>query len=147
MKFYDLVINSHVFVSTGFTIVALTILIRSIRGLRKNAIYTNLDNTVSIVFLGFLYVQLILGILLYFVLGDQSAGATSMEEAAKQMSIRFWVLEHFVVMIFALFLSQLGWIFIRSSKLDINKHKNTLFYFGVSILLVVISSGVGLIWR
>jgi len=92
-------------------------------------------------------VQLILGVLLYFVLGDNSDGANSLEEAAKQMSIRFWALEHFVIMIFALFLSQLGWVFIRKSRLDLNKHKNTLFYFGISILLIFISTGVGLIWR
>jgi uncharacterized membrane protein YozB (DUF420 family) len=147
MKFYDLVINSHIFVSTVFILIAITVLVLSIRGWRQGKAYTKVDSNISIIFLIFLYVQLILGLLLYFVLGDNSGGANSLEEAAKQMSIRFWALEHFVIMIFALFLSQLGWVFIRKSRLDINKHKNTLFYFGISIFLIIISTGIGLIWR
>ncbi len=147
MEFYDLIISIHGIVSTAFTLTALTILIRSIRGWSLKKAYTKLDNSISILFLVFLYVQLILGILLYFVLGDNQSGAHSMEEAMKQTAIRYWALEHFIIMIFALFLSQIGWVFIRKAKLDLNKHKNTLFYFGVSILLIIISTGIGLIWR
>lgn len=147
MEFYDLVINTHIFVSSIFTIIAIIILFRSIRGWRLKKSFTNWDKNISILYLIFLYIQLILGFLLYFVLGSKSGGAASMEEAAQHTSFRFWVLEHFAIMVFALFLSQLGWVFIRNSKLDINKHKNTLFYFGTSILLIIISTGIGLIWR
>jgi p-aminobenzoyl-glutamate transporter AbgT len=147
MEFYDIVINTHSFVSLIFTLIALIILARSIRGWSQNKAYTKFDSNFSVIFLVFLYLQLILGVLLYFVLGDHSGSARSMQDAVEQMSLRFWALEHFVIMIFALFLSQLGWIFIRNARLDINKHKNTLFYFGISILLIVISTGIGLIWR
>ncbi len=147
MEFYDLIINIHGIISTVFTITAITILLRSIRGWSLNKAYTKLDKNISILFLVFLYIQLVLGILLYFVLGNQQSGAESMEEAITQTSIRYWALEHFIIMIFALFLSQIGWVFIRKSKLDLNKHKNTLFYFGISILLIFISTGIGLIWR
>lgn len=147
METYDVVIAVHGLVSSVFTLLAVVLLIRSISGLSLKKPYTKWDNNISILFLVFLYIQLILGILLYFVLGNQSGGAPSMEAAAEQMSLRFWALEHFVIMIFALFLSQLGWIFIRKSKLDLNKHKNTMFYFGISILLIIISTGIGLIWR
>ncbi|MAE07542.1 MAG: hypothetical protein CL661_02135 [Bacteroidetes bacterium] len=147
MEFHDLIIHIHGIVSTVFTLTALTILVRSIRGWSLNKAYTNLDKKISILFLVFLYIQLVLGILLYFVLGDNQSGAESMEEAMKQSSFRYWALEHFIIMIFALFLSQIGWVFIRKAKLDLNKHKNTLFYFGISILLIFISTGIGLIWR
>lgn len=147
MEFYDLVIRTHGFVSSIFTIIAIIIIYRSIRGWSFKKAYTKWDNNISILFLVFLYIQLILGILLYFVLGNQTGGASNMEEAAQQLSLRFWALEHFAIMIFTLFLSQMGWIFIRKSQLDVNKHKNTVFYFGISILLIIISTGIGLIWR
>lgn len=147
MEFYDLIINIHGIISTVFTITAITILVRSIRGWGLKKVYTKLDKSISVLFLCFLYIQLVLGLLLYFVLGNQQSGAKSMEEAITQTSIRYWALEHFIIMIFALFLSQIGWVFIRKSKLDLNKHKNTLFYFGISILLIFISTGIGLIWR
>ncbi len=147
MELYDIVINIHGFVSSFFTIIALIILVRSIRGWSFKKVYTKWDNKISVLFLVFLYIQLVLGILLYFVLGGQHDGAASIAEATEQRSLRFWALEHFVIMIFALFLSQMGWIFIRKSRLDLNKHKNTLFYFGTSIILIIISTGIGLIWR
>lgn len=147
MEFYDLIINIHGIISTVFTITAITILVRSIRGWSLKKVYTKLDKSISVLFLCFLYIQLVLGLLLYFVLGNQQSGAKSIEEAIMQTSIRYWALEHFIIMIFALFLSQIGWVFIRKSELDLNKHKNTLFYFGISILLIFISTGIGLIWR
>lgn len=147
MEFYDLIIKTHGIISTAFTITAITILVRSIRGWGLKKAYTKLDKNISVLFLVFMYIQLVLGILLYFVLGNQQSGAESIEEAINQTSLRYWALEHFIIMIFALFLSQIGWVFIRKSKLDLNKHKNTLFYFGISILLIFISTGIGLIWR
>ena len=147
MEFYDLIINIHGIISTAFTIAAIIILVRSIRGWSFMKVYTKWDKNISILFLVFMYIQLVLGILLYFVLGEQPIGAESMEDALQQTSLRYWALEHFTIMIFALFLSQIGWVFIRKSKLDLNKHKNTLFYFGISILMIFISTGIGLIWR
>ena len=81
MKFYELVIDSHIIVSTVFMIIAILIVVRSIRGWRLKKAYTKFDRNLSIVFLVFLYVQLILGLLLYFVLGNRAAGAATMEEA------------------------------------------------------------------
>ncbi len=147
MGSYDLVFNIHRFVSAIFIIITIIILVRSYRGRKFKTSYTNFDKNIAALFLVFLYIQLVLGVLLYFGLGKQSVGAASFEETVEKMSLRFWALEHSIVMMFALFLSQLGWIFIRKSKLDLNKHKNTLFYFGISILLIIISTGIGLIWR
>ncbi|MCF6342293.1 MAG: hypothetical protein L3J31_05750 [Bacteroidales bacterium] len=147
MEIYDLFMSIHGIVSTVFTILAILILYRSISGWVYRKSYTKLDKYNSLAFLVFLYIQLVLGILIYLFLGDQGHGVSSLEEATRQMSLRFWALEHFIIMIFTLFLSQLGWVFIRKSRSDLKKHKNTLFYFGLSILLIVASTGVGLIWR
>lgn len=147
MEFYEIVTNSHGMVSTFFTIIAIVILYRSIGGWCFKKPYTKWDRKISQLFLTFLYIQLILGVLLYFVLGTRTVGAPSVEEAALQTDLLFWTLEHFSIMIFSLFLSQIGWIFIRKSRLDINKHKNTVFYFGTSIFLIVISIGIAMVWR
>lgn len=147
MEFSDIVINIHRVVSSIFIVMAIVLLVRSIAGWRLRKPYTVFDRNISAVLLALLYAQLVVGLLLYFELGNQQGGATSMEEATRAMSIRFWALEHFIVMMFALLLTQVGWIFINKSKLDLNKHKNTLFYFGISILLIIISTGVGIIMR
>lgn len=141
MDSYSLSINSHIVFSTLFTIVSVIILFRSTKGYMLDKSYTRFDIIVAISYLALLYGQLVTGLILYFVLGDQSNTNTD------GASLRFWVLEHFVIMMFSLVLSQIGWVFIRSSKKDRNKHRNTLLYFGISIVLIVGSSLIGMIWR
>lgn len=141
MDTYSLTINSHIVFSTLFTIVSVIILFRSATGYHKMKEYTRFDRILSMNYLGLLYIQLVLGVLLYFVLGDMTEKTTDGD------TFRFWALEHFVVMMFALFLSQIGWVFIKNSKQDKNKHRNTLFYFGISIVLIIGSSLVGMLGR
>jgi hypothetical protein len=147
MDISNLVINIHRVGSSIFVILAIVLFIRSISGWKNKMPYTNFDKNISAVLLAILYIQLIAGVILYFALASQRGGATNMDEATRAMSVRFWAIEHFIVMMFTLLLSQLGWIFIRNSKLDLNKHKNTLFYFGTSILVIIISTGIRLISR
>lgn len=141
MDTYSLTIKSHIVFSTLFTIISILILFRSVTGYFKGKVYTGQDRVLSISYLALLYIQLVLGLLLYFVLGDLSA------KGSDSASFRFWALEHFVVMMFALFLSQIGWVLIKNSKQDTNKHRNTLFYYGISILLIIGSSLAGVLGR
>jgi len=147
MEISDLVINIHRVVSTLFATLAIFLLVRSIRGWRLKKTYKAIDRNLTTILLVLLYIQMVAGLLLYFVLSIQRGGAGSMEAAAREMSIRSWALEHLIIMMFALFLSQLGWLFISRSKLDLNKYKNTLFYFGTSIILIILSIGYGLLSR
>ena len=141
MDSYSLAINSHIVFSSLFTIVSIVVLYRSVQGFRLPGAYTRFDRIVALNYLVLLYIQLVLGLLLYFVLVDKTS------PNAEEASLRFWALEHFVIMMFALFLSQIGWILIKNSKKDKNKHRNTLLYFGISIVLIVGSSLIGMIWR
>lgn len=147
METGDLVINIHRAVSTMFVIMAVILIVRAAKGLKKNRPYTKTDRRIAVLVLLLLYVQLFAGLILYFALGNLREGASSIEEARRIMSIRFWALEHFIIMMFALFLSQLGWIFIVKSGLDSTKHKNALLYFGISFLIIIIPTGLALVWR
>jgi len=62
-------------------------------------------------------------------------------------SLRFWAIEHIALMIFALFLTQLGRIFIRKSTAPVRKFKASLFYNGTAVLLILFSVSVALIFR
>jgi hypothetical protein len=62
-------------------------------------------------------------------------------------SLRFWAIEHIALMIFALFLTQLGRLFIRRSNNPVRKFKASLFYYGVALLLILFSVSIALIFR
>ncbi|MBI9035247.1 MAG: hypothetical protein JEZ03_12320 [Bacteroidales bacterium] len=140
---YSTVINIHIIVSTLFTIVGLIIVIKSFQGWILKKSYTKFDNLSSLIFLSLLYIQLILGVLMYFFMGS-SDHTGSMSESVDTSILRFWVIEHFSFMIFALFLSQLGRLFIVNNLTGTRKHKNTVFYYGISFILIMISAGMGM---
>jgi len=60
------------------------------------------------------------------------------QEAASK---RFWPVEHIVLMIFALFIANLGLIFSIKSSNDKLKFKRIFVYYLISILLIAISLG------
>jgi hypothetical protein len=68
-----------------------------------------------------------------------------MEQVVENAKFRFWVVEHLATMIFALMLSQIGWILIRNSSSSRNKFRNTVFYYGISLIIIVISTAIALI--
>ena len=143
---YDIIFGIHLFVSSIFILLGFIILYRSVRGWISSRPYTRIDHAGSIGFLSLLYVQFFLGLMLYFFLGSaERSGELSMEEAQHNYNLQYWVIEHFSIMIFALFLSQVGRIFISKSGSDIQKHKKVIFYFGISLLLSLTSAGLGML--
>ncbi len=142
---YNIVINIHVIISSLFTFAGLFLIIKAILGWIKNSSYTPTDNYLSLFFLVLLYIQLVLGLLMYFFLGSADhTGSMDMNEVVENSSLRFWVIEHFSFMIFALFLSQLGRLFIINNLTSKRKFKNTIFYYGISFVLIMISAGMGM---
>ena len=57
----------------------------------------------------------------------------------KLASKRFWPIEHIVLMLFALFIANLGLIFSNSTQVDREKHRKVLIYYAISIVLIVLS--------
>ena len=141
---YDLIINTHVVVSTIYIVLGIVTLIRAIRGMVAEKTFLPLDNYLSLSFVLLLYIQLILGFWMYFYPGAQELNAgMTIADAYNAHNVRFWVVSHFSVMIFALILSQLGRIHISNNLQDVRKFRNTVFYYGISYILVLISAGLG----
>ena len=143
---YDIVIKVHIVVSTCFFISGVVLLTLSVAGwVNKKEGRMRQFNRFSIIFLTLLYLQLTTGLLLYFFLKpDISASMTSLAEAMEKSALRFWAIEHVSLMIFALILSQIGWLFIRHLKENVRKYKAASFYYGISFLVVLTSAAMAL---
>ncbi len=95
-----------------------------------------------------LYFQLILGSLIYYLLRTTQEGPMwEVPDTQNDASLRFWAIEHIALMIFALFLTQLGRAFIKKSLGPLRKFRASLFYFGTSLLLILFSVGMALFSR
>jgi len=137
---YQLIKNVHAFISIAFLIIAIWLLVRSVQGIRMNASYTRLDKYLSYGFIINLYLQLIFGLILFSNHGLVTEHDYSNAEGALKMaSNRFWPIEHIVLMLFALFIANLGLIFSNQSLTGKEKHKKILIYYMSAIVMIAIS--------
>jgi len=137
---YSIIKHVHTVISGAFMIFAVWLIIRSVQGIIKNRAYTGLDKFISYGFIINLYLQLVFGLILFSnhnsSVDDNFSNA---EGALKLASNRFWPIEHIVLMLFALFIANLGLILTNQSQSDKEKHKKILTYYVVSILMISIS--------
>lgn len=129
----------HTVISMTFLIVATWLFYRSVGGFFKNRSYTRLDKILSYAFIVNLYLHLIFGFLLMANPASQSGQGLANQDINMMASNRFWPIEHIVLMLFALFIANLGLIFSNSTQIDREKHRKVLIYYAISIVLIVLS--------
>ncbi len=130
----------HTIISGTFAIVAIWLVIRSLRGIIKGAPYVSLDKYLSYGFIITLYLQLIFGLILFANPSDVQ-GSAGVQDAMKLASKRFWPIEHIVLMLFALLIANLGLIFSSQSSIDKDKHKKVLIYYMIALVMIAVSLG------
>jgi len=140
ISIYQITMGVHYLVSIFFLISAIWLLIRSTRGVSLELEYTKLDRWLAYFFIINLYLQLLFGIILFANIGlPLGAGYQSPDGSVAVVSKRLWPIEHIVLMLFALFIANLGLIFSGKSSLAKEKHRKILVYYAVSISLIAIS--------
>lgn len=144
---YKFLILFHVVTSSVFIIVAIAVTARSIAGWSKNLKYSKTDKYMINLFMILLYLTLLHGIIMYFFIDPSSKSTMDIQSAIKRASLRFWVVEHFYFMTFALVLSQIGGIFIRKTTIDKNRFAYASFYYGIATLITIISMTFYFIYR
>ena len=97
----------------------------------------------NLAFVASMDLQLVLGLLLYFVSPLIQAGLANMGAAMADAALRFFVVEHATYMIVAVALAHVGSVMVRRAKSDGAKHTRTLIWFGLSLVVVV----AGIPWQ
>jgi hypothetical protein len=142
---YSFAFRSHIFISTITILAGISSLVISVHGLVRKRNYRRSDELVSLFFNVALYFQLFLGFLIYYLLRTSLQGPMwEVPDTQNDASLRFWAIEHIALMIFALFLTQLGRVFIKKSKEPYRKFRASLFYFGTSLFLILFSMTMAL---
>jgi hypothetical protein len=142
---YSVAFKIHIFISTITLLTGIFTIALSIQGLIRKREYGRKDLVLSVVFNVALYFQLILGFLIYYLLRSTLEGPLwEVPDTQNDASLRFWAIEHIALMIFALFLTQLGRVYIKRSKGTSRKFRASLFYFGTSLSLILFSVGMAL---
>jgi hypothetical protein len=119
-------------------VAAIFVIVYASKGLSSKTAYTVSQKRWSLIFLSSLHLQLLVGILLYFVLSPLTAEALSnFGGAMKDPVLRFWAVEHAIVNIIAVALAQTGSILVKRISDSQSKHRRTLIWTGLALFLIL----------
>ena len=101
--------------------------------------YSRIDKYIAFAFLVNLYLQLVLGLLLFSKLGVGSDYSYLENGNSEMIGKRLWPIEHIVLMVFALFIANLGYISALQTHNSIKRHKKILIYYFIAMVLIAYS--------
>lgn len=117
-----------------FILIALVlVLVRAWSGWMGKKPFVKADNTASVVLLGLAHLQLLLGLIQYFVTSAYTTGGMPLSDPW----VRYFKMEHISGMILAVVLIQLGRTFSKKARTDEEKHKKLAIYTTVAALIIV----------
>lgn len=135
MNIYPILVHIH----SGLRWLVLLFIIAAIvnAGLkltRKSSSHCN-DCAFNRLALIFMHLQLVLGLVLYFISPKVVFDATSMKDSL----LRFFLVEHIGLMIIAVILITIGYVKSDRAVDELKKQKQVLVYFSIALLLVLVS--------
>ena len=137
---YSAILVIHIIISIFLIFLALYIVVRSSIGVLKQIPFSNFqDIQLPIAAVVLLYLELILGLLLYGIYIYKLESLITQANADAYFSARFWAVEHAILMFFAIIFGHLGLVYAKNLSDNNQKFKKNLLYFGLSFVLISIS--------
>lgn len=84
-----------------------------------------------------MHTQLLIGLVLYFVSPYAQPG--NMGAAMKDTMLRYWTVEHTVMMLFSVILVTVGHSRSKKAIAALNKHRAIALYYGLALLVVLLA--------
>ena len=108
----------------------------AISGLVNKRTYTSGDSRSNFFFMLSCDIQLTIGLILYFI-NSWFDRLKDLGNNMKDSNSRFFTMEHGLMMIIALILVHVGRVSVKKAPTDAAKHKRTLLFFGLALLLIL----------
>ena len=135
---YSFVLATHNIVRWLVLIFGILAIIKAFIGWSGKKEWRGLDDKLGLGFIISLDVQVLLGLLLYLVFSPTTKAAFSDIGAAMADSdLRFFLVEHFLMMVIALVLAHIGRSRAKKADTDIAKHKNAAVFYTIAMLLIL----------
>ena len=144
---YEFLLISHSWLRWAVLGLGLYALYTYYTGWQAQRKYTVADKKIGSFFIGSLHLQLVIGLLLYFVYSPVVQMAMSnMKVAMKDKELRFYAMEHLTMMIIGIAVAQIGSIKARKKSSDTSKFKTAFIWFAVALFIILLMIPWG-IWN
>ena len=112
-------------------------LIMALVGLFGRRSYTEANRKVNLFSMISAHIQLLTGLILYFV--SPKVMFSNMSAAMKDPVIRYWTVEHLVMMLFAVILITIGHSRSKKAIDAVNKHRAIALFYGLALLVILLA--------
>lgn len=109
----------------------------TLRGVATRGPWTDGVRRLGLIFLSSLHVQLVLGLILYVLSPLVRNALGNMSAAMESDQLRFFVMEHLVLMILAIVAAQLGYSLSKRAESDRAKYLRAAIGYGLSGVLLI----------
>ncbi len=116
-----------------FLIVAI---VKSLMGWLGKKPFSKSDNIIGAMLMGVTHLQIVLGFVVYFV-GGWNAGLMNFGAVMKDSIVRFWTIEHAVIMIVVVVLISIGRIKSKKAPTDELKHKKGAIFYIIALIFIL----------
>jgi len=139
MTLYNFVLSVHNILRWIVLILLLVALVRAFWGWFGKKEWTPTDKKVGMFYSVSLDIQLLLGLLLYFVLSPITKSSFNDFGAAMASSdLRFFVFEHVLMMVLAVIFAHVGVVAAKRAEESIIKHRRTAIWFTLSLIVILL---------
>ncbi len=112
-------------------------IMNALTGVFSKRNYKSADNKANLFFMISCDIQLLTGLLLYFKNSWFEILKSNTAEVMKTAALRFFSMEHSLMMIIAWLLVHIGRSMVKRSDIDVQKHKRSLIYFGIALVIII----------
>lgn len=135
---YPIIDELHSVIRWILLVFCVEVIVKSLYGWLKKKEFTKVDNSISLYLLIFTHLQLLLGLLLYFVFSNKTKTAfANFGMAMKDPDLRFYAVEHITIMLIAVVMIQLGRTFSQKAADPVVKHKKLAIFTIIGFVLML----------
>lgn len=110
---------------------------KALGGWMRKSTYGKLDNSLAFWTMLFIHIQFLVGIVLYFM--SPKVMLNDMALAMKTPLIRYYTVEHLLMMLIVIALVTIGRIASKKKAFDVQKHKTIAIYYGSALILILVT--------
>lgn len=136
---YGLVLTLHSLIRWVVVIVGVAVVVRSLVGFFGDRKWAQLDDRLGLIFTSSMDLQLLLGLLLYVVSPLTRAAMSDMGAAMSSAPLRYFAVEHVIIMIVAVVLAHIGRSRSRKAIGDHSKFKQAAIFYTLAMLAVLLA--------
>ena len=130
---YTGLLHTHSLLRYFILIALVVVIVKAVIGLTQNQPYGKWDNKFSLYLFIFTHMQLLAGLILYFVSPFVKFGSTTMSDKVT----RYWTVEHIFAMLIAVVLITLARTTSKRMSNDAAKHKRMAIFNFVALVVIV----------